>query len=281
MKSFLVFLFSFIICSSLLAQDITCSPVNRAAVLKKIGEIKSVSNKAFGKELVEIGKTFLGTPYVAQTLEVGNTESLVIDLQGMDCTTFVENVLAFSLLHHESGATFESFVKTLEKIRYRDGVLNGYSSRLHYFSDWIRENEKKGLIKDVTSLIGGKEVKKEINFMSEHRSLYPSLQADENYQRIKQFEESLDQQSLCILDREHIQENEHLIQSGDIIALTTSIKGLDITHTGIASRESDGRIHLLHASSSGQVEVSELPLADYLKKVKNNTGIIVARPTIN
>ena len=281
MKSSLVFLFSFIICSSSLAQDITCSPENRAAVLKKIGEIKSISNEAYGKELVEIGKTFLGTPYVAQTLEVGDTESLVINLQGLDCTTYVENILAFGLLKETSEPNFESFVKTLEKIRYRDGTMDGYGSRLHYFSDWIRENEKKGLVKDITSMIGGKEVKKVINFMSEHRSLYPSLHADENYERIKQFEESLDPQSLCILSQEHILENEHLIQSGDIIALTTSIKGLDITHTGIASRESDGRIHLLHASTAGQVEVSELPLTDYLKNVKNNTGIMVARPTGN
>jgi len=281
MKSILVFLFSFIICISSIAQNITCSPENRTAVLKKIGETKNISNETIGKELVEIGKTFLGTPYVAQTLEVGDTESLVIDLQGLDCTTFVENVLAFNLIQHESTASYESFVKTLEKIRYRDGLLDGYSSRLHYFSDWIRENEKKGLVKDITSEIGGKEVKKVINFMSEHRSLYPSLQANENYEGIKQFEKTLDQQSLCILGQENIQENEHLIQSGDIIALTTSIKGLDITHTGIASRESDGRIHLLHASSTGQVEVSALPLTDYLKKVKNNTGIIVARPTGN
>jgi hypothetical protein len=70
-----------------------------------------------------------------------------------------------------------------------------------------------------------------------------------------------------------------LIRSGDIIALTTSIKGLDITHTGIATREADGRIHLLHASTgSMEVEVSKLPLTDYLKDIKNNTGIMVARP---
>ncbi|MBT8264172.1 MAG: DUF1460 domain-containing protein [Muriicola sp.] len=263
------------------AQSIICSEKDQKAVISKINEVASIQPIDFGNNMVQIGKTFLGTPYVAQTLEVGTTESLVINLQGLDCTTYVENVLAFNILHATSGTSFESFVQTLEKIRYRDGALDGYGSRLHYFSDWIRENEKKGLVKDITSQIGGEEVKKVINFMSEHRSLYPSLQTDENYERIKEFEESLQQKSLCIIDRVTIQENEHLIQSGDIIALTTSIKGLDITHTGIATREADGRIHLLHASSTGEVEVSKLPLTEYLKKVKNNTGIIVARPTGN
>ena len=69
-----------------------------------------------------------------------------------------------------------------------------------------------------------------------------------------------------------------MIQTGDIIALTSAIKGLDITHTGFAIRKEDGRIHLLHASSKGKVEISELPLADYLQGIKHNTGIIVARP---
>jgi hypothetical protein len=80
------------------------------------------------------------------------------------------------------------------------------------------------------------------------------------------------------LPQDQIEANENLIKNGDIIALTTAIPGLDITHTGIAIREKDGRIHLLHASSSGMVEISELPLADYLKKIKKNTGIMVARP---
>jgi len=281
MKKYLFLIIVLIAGCRLGAQPIICSEKDQKAVISKINEVASLQPVDFGNNMVQIGKTFLGTPYVAQTLEVGTTESLVINLQGLDCTTYVENVLAFNLIQNVSGASYESFVKTLQKIRYRDGVLDGYGSRLHYFSDWVRENEKKGLVKDITSLIGGKEVKKVINFMSEHRTLYPSLQDDENYERVKQFEKSLRQQSLCILDQESIQENEHLIQSGDIIALTTSIKGLDITHTGIASRESDARIHLLHASSTGQVEVSKLPLIEYLKKVKNNTGIIVARPTGN
>ncbi|MEL6303382.1 MAG: N-acetylmuramoyl-L-alanine amidase-like domain-containing protein [Bacteroidota bacterium] len=234
-------------------------------------------NQHLGDSLALIGKTFLGTPYVEKTLEVGETEQLVINLSGLDCTTFVENVLAFGKLVKNESYTFEDFTQALRTIRYRDGVLNGYPSRLHYFTDWIRNNAQKGLVKDVTNELGGEVLSKPINFMGTHRNLYPFLSSDENHKAILEVEAGLAKEELCILQQNGIVEKEHLIQSGDIIALATSIKGLDVTHTGFAI-EKDGRIHLLHASSSGEVTITEEPLADYLKKVKNNTGIIVARP---
>ena len=114
--------------------------------------------------------------------------------------------------------------------------------------------------------------------MGTHRSLYPFLQDDANYERMLEIEREIAQETLCVLPQEQIEQQEHFINSGDIIALATSIKGLDVTHTGIAIRK-NGRIHLLHASSSGKVTITQEPLVDYLKKIKNNTGIIVARPT--
>jgi hypothetical protein len=115
--------------------------------------------------------------------------------------------------------------------------------------------------------------------MGTHRELYPFLIDDANYEKIISTEKNLNKEPFCYLPQDQIEANEHLIQTGDIIALATSIKGLDVTHTGIATREKDGRIHLLHASTgSMEVEVSKIPLADYLKGIKNNIGILVARP---
>ncbi|MEK6152708.1 N-acetylmuramoyl-L-alanine amidase-like domain-containing protein [Flavobacteriaceae bacterium 3-367] len=263
-----------------IAQQIVCSPADKNAFQAKIHEVNTLADQDdFGATLVAIGKTFLGTPYVAKTLEVGEKESLVVNLRGLDCTTFVENVLVFGLMLKDEKRDFDSFTKTLEKVRYKDARLDGYASRLHYFSEWIANNGAKGLLKDVTAEIGGTESNKDINFMSTHRELYPFLKDDEdNFKKIKASETELNDQVICILARDQVAVQEHLIKSGDIIALTTSIKGLDITHTGIATREKDGRIHLLHASSSGQVEVSRLPLSDYLQRIKKNTGIMVARP---
>lgn len=264
---------------NVIAQQITCSPANRKAVTQKIQEIKGLRQPDFGETIVTVGKTFLKTPYVAKTLEIGDTETLVINLQELDCTTFVENVLAFSTLLKQKKYDFDTFILTLEKIRYKDGAMDGYASRLHYFSEWIANNAKKGLVKDITSEIGGEEITKDIDFMSTHRDVYPFLADAINFNQIKASEDYLNQQPIWVLAQHKIAENEHLIQSGDIIALATAINGLDVTHTGIASREKDGRIHLLHASTgSMEVEVSTLPLADYLKKIKGNTGIMVARP---
>lgn len=275
-----VFLF-FILPTLGSAQTITCSPADKQAIENKILEIDGFLENDFGKTIVAVGKTFKGTPYVAKTLEIGDTETLVINLQGLDCTTYVENVLAFSLMLEKDKSGFDNFTETLENIRYKDGQLEGYASRLHYFSEWIANNEKKGLLKDITAEIGGKEITKNIDFMSTHRNLYPFLSDDENFKKIQASENYLNDQAICILPQNQIKANEHLIQTGDIIALTTSIAGLDITHTGIATREKDGRIHLLHASTgSMEVEVSELPLVDYLKKIKSNTGIMVARASI-
>ncbi len=276
----LSYLISFILSINLLvAQQLICSATDKEAFENKTIAIDGFLENDLGKTITAIGKTFKGTPYVAKTLEIGETESLVINLQGLDCTTFVENVLAFSWLLKDGKSDFETFINYLKTIRYKDGELDGYASRLHYFSEWIANNESKGILKDITAEIGGTPITKKINFMSTHRNLYPFLSDENNFEKIKDSEAFLNNQSICILPQDQIAANEHLIKTGDIIALTTSIKGLDITHTGFATREKDGKIHLLHASTSSmKVEVSELPLVAYLKKVKGNTGIMIARP---
>lgn len=263
------------------AQQITCSPEDKSLFEDKITNLKQTKASSLGDTIALVGQSFLGTPYVEKTLEVGDTETLVINFGGLDCTTFVENVMAFSLMLKDQQSTFDSFTGNLETVRYRNGSLNGYPSRLHYFTEWIRNNEKKGLVKDITAELGGVELEKSINFMGTHRELYPFLANDTNFEAMLAVEKELAKEKLCYLPKDQIESKEQEIKSGDIIALATSIKGLDVTHTGIAIHQPDGRLHLLHASSkNGEVEISELPLADYLKNIKSNIGIIVARPTL-
>lgn len=278
MKSILFILIIYFGILSAHAQQITCSPADKKAFENKTIEIDGLLENDFGKTMVAVGKTFKGIPYVAKTLEIGEKESLVINLQGLDCTTYIENVLAFSLLLRDGKTDFDSFAEQLKTIRYKDGKLNGYGSRLHYFTEWIRNNQHKGLLKDITNEVGGVEIKKDINFMGTHRDLYPFLKDKKNFEKILTTEKELAKKTLCYLPQDQIEANEHLIQTGDIIALATSIKGLDVTHTGIATREKDGRIHLLHASTgSMEVEVTKKPLSEYLKGIKKNIGILVAR----
>ena len=263
------------------AQQITCSPGDKLLFETKISDLEKTKASSLGDTIALVGKSFLGTPYMEKTLEVGDTETLVVNFGGLDCTTFVENVLAFGLMLQKQQNNFKNFTENLETVRYRNGRLNGYPSRLHYFTEWIRNNQKKGLIKDITAELGGTELEKPINFMGTHRNLYPFLASDENFGAILAVEREIAKEKLCYLPQDQVESKEHLIRSGDILALATSIKGLDVTHTGIAIHRPDGRLHLLHASSkNGEVEISELPLADYLKDIKSNIGIIVARPTL-
>ena len=263
------------------AQQITCSPEDKSLFETKINDLEQTNTMSLGDTIISVGQSFLGTPYVEKTLEVGDTETLVVNFGGLDCTTFVENVLAFSMMLQNQQKDFENFTENLETVRYRNGNLEGYPSRLHYFTEWIRNNEKKGLVEDITAELGGVELEKPINFMGTHRNLYPFLASDENFEAMVSVEKEIAKEKLCYLPQDEIESKEHLIKSGDILALATSIKGLDVTHTGIAIHQPDGRLHLLHASSkNGEVEISELPLADYLKNIKSNIGIIVARPTL-
>ncbi len=241
-------------------------------------QLGSGTDTAIGPAMVRVGKAFLGTPYVASTLEVGDTEQLVVNLRGLDCTTYVENVLAMSRLSREQKLDWDNYLDRLEQIRYRKGKLKGYPSRLHYFTEWIRDNEKKGLVRDITEDLNGVTHYKQIDFMGTHRELYPFLKSEANYKKIQAMERRISSRPLCVLPRDEVAEREHLMQDGDIVALATEIKGLDVTHTGLAIRLDSGRIHLLHASTVGEVVISDEPLSEYLKDIKNNIGIIVARP---
>jgi len=275
-----IIIFFALLCLGQLSAQITCSPEDSLLFHTKLQELKRLPHTSTNDDITQIGKTFLGTPYVEKTLEIGEKETLVVNLKGLDCTTFVENVLAFALLQKENKSDFNDFVKYLKTIRYRNGSLDGYSSRLHYFTDWIRNNNEKGIVKEITSELGGIEMEKPINFMGTHRDLYPFLADGANYEKILEVEAALAKEPLCILPQDAIEGVEDKLENGDIIALATSIKGLDVTHTGLAIRMPNGRIHLLHASISGEVTITKVPLVDYLKKIKSNIGIVVARPTL-
>ncbi len=260
------------------AQHISYTDEDLQVFRAKVQEIESIDQPKTGPGIIEIGKTFAGMPYVGQTLEIHKDEKLVINLREFDCTTYVENVLAFSLLLKKEADEFEAFGSILQNIRYRDGDLEGYSSRLHYFSDWLNNNEEKGLVRNISCELGGVKFEKKIDFMTTHRKLYPGLKDDQSFENVQITEQGLSRSELCYIPKDQIRSVEMKLEDGDIIALATSIEGLDVTHTGFAYRKANGRIYLLHASSSGQVEISKKPLTKYLEGIKNNIGILVARP---
>ena len=240
----------------------------------------NVKNNAVGDVITEIGKSFLGTEYVAGTLDVNtNSENLVIDFTGLDCVTFIENCLTFSRCLKQNKTSFEDYKKELEKIRYREGKIEGYGSRLHYFTDWIFNNQEKGIVKDITAEIGGVEYSKKINFMSKHPESYPQLSNKDNFENIKAAEDAINSRTYYFIPKEKISSVYSLLKNGDIIATTTTIPGLDVTHTGYVYKGDDGGTYFLHASlKSKKVIISAKQLQEYVMEDLKKTGIIVARP---
>ena len=232
--------------------------------------------RPIGDVIAEIGKQFLGKPYKSNTLDQQPDERLVTNLHSFDCVTFVENVLALSLCVKSNQLSFDAYRKELQAIRYRNGAINGYTSRLHYFSDWILDNQKKGIVEDITEKLGGKPYKKMINFMSSHRALYPKLAADSTFATLTTVEDSLNRRKTYFIPKSTIPKS--AIRNGDIIAITTSRKGLDISHVGIAVRVRDGSLHYMHAPNvKGVVKITEETLVEHLKKHSEQSGIMVLR----
>jgi hypothetical protein len=238
---------------------------------------KKTSAKFPDQLMLEIGRFFLGTPYVASTLETERAEHLVVNLREHDCVTFVENVVALVWHLKSREKSFETFQRLLQKIRYKQGRLRGYSSRLHYFSDWIHDNQKKGIVRDVTAEIGGRPLRKAMTFMTRNPDLYPPLKNAANLRRMKSVEKTIGTRSLYSIPKKALKRLEDRICDGDLIAITTNTEGLDVQHVGLAVRMKN-RIHLLHASSiEGKVVLSKKTLYRYLMQSRTRSGIMVAR----
>jgi hypothetical protein len=281
MKKYLLFIYMFLFILSVNAQPIyTHKDVEICTSKFKLAADNQLNLLPINQVVIAIGKSFLGTDYAASTLEKGEKESLVINLTGLDCYTFLESSLALARCIKEGKTSFEDYQKELINIRYRDGKLNGYPSRLHYFSDWVYDMNKRGIGNDITKELGGIPYIKNIDFMSAHIEAYKQLHVSPDFvEEISVIERKISVRNNFWIPQAEIEKNESKIQSGDIIGITTNIAGLDISHTGIAIRMDDGRIHLMHAPNIGfKVQITEKPLSIYIQGNKKQTGIIVLRP---
>ncbi len=252
-----------------------------ALSLSSFGQIEAdfkeiIAKNQDGKGLQNIALTFIETPYVSATLDVNSVEDLVVNFRELDCVTFVETCMALSKTLESDNVDFDNFCNNLQNIRYRDGVIDGYLSRLHYTSDWIFDNVKKNIIKDRTQEIGGIEFPLQLSYMSAHPDNYPRLK-NQPYlvDSILKIESEVNKRTYYYIPKGDIKSKESLINDGDIICFTTSIKGLDISHLGIAYRK-NGVLTFIHASyTAKRVIVNPESLVDYCAKIKSNNGIMV------
>ncbi len=232
-----------------------------------------------GEVIVRIGETFLGTPYVANVLEAPGPEHLVVNMRGLDCVTFYENSLVLARCLKKNKTTFEDYKRELELIRYRGGKMDGYTSRLHYTSDYFHDDERRGIFKLVAKELGGIPYVKTLNFMSTHPEHYRQIrESEEVLKKIKEFEQEISARKPYYIPKERVAEISDKLQDGDILGITTDVEGIDTSHTGICIRK-NGELHFMHAPLAGKsVQISEKVLSGYLAANKRQTGIMVARP---
>jgi len=239
-----------------------------------------------GRSIARVGQLAQGTPYRAHTLEeylaagaAPSTEPATCYLTVFDCVTLVESAQAVARTAAMPGAGWDDFVHQVERMRYRGGVRAGYASRLHYFSEWITDNARRGLVRDLGPSLGADEDRRPLRFMSTHRGAYPALADDATYASIVEMEKRLDAEPRHLVPTERIPSVSARIQTGDVLAFATGVDGLDASHTGLAWRDPAGVLRVLHAPlSGGAVTVSRGDLHAYVAGIRRSTGILIARP---
>ena len=232
-----------------------------------------------GEVIVNIGKTFLGTKYVGHVLEAQGPEHLIVNMRALDCVSFYENSLVIARCIKMSKLTFDEYKKQLQLIRYRGGIINGYASRLHYTSDYFYDDEKKGVWKLLAKEFGGIPYVKKLDFMSTHSEVYWQIRESETVKKqIEAMEKEISKRTIYYIPKDKVAGISDKIHDGDILGITTSIEGIDTSHTGICIWQ-DKELHFMHAPlAGGKVEISELVLSEYLAHNKKQTGILIARP---
>ena len=230
---------------------------------------------------LHFAKQMLGVPYVAGTLDGNEEEQLVVRTDALDCTTFVETVLAFCIADKRGERDYKGFKKALTDVRYRNGILNGYTSRLHYFSDWIRNNEQMGFVKECTSETACAQPKELwLDFMTTHVDSYlPMKKNPELVKEMATHEKNWQGKVVACIPKEmlNLSPEKLEIKNGDILAITTDVKGLDVVHVGFAFWKGE-KLHLLHASSVAKKVIEDsLSLYEYSKNKKAHTGVRAVR----
>ncbi len=253
----------------------------------RFAEERGLAEMELGDAIAAMAESFVGTRYVPGTLDLSDTEELVVNFRELDCVTLVETVLAITRFVREDGAEAladppaarAKYESKLSEIRYRSGVRSGYASRLHYFSDWLADNETRGLLRSVTAELDPSVDAESLNFMSAHPELYRQMADSSVLREIMAAEERLNSGAgRLYVPQDRIARVASQIRNGDVIAATSTVNGLDVAHTGFAFWR-DGALHLLHAPLVGKaVEISELPLAERIVSLSGQDGVMVARP---
>src|SRR3984957_5477215 len=264
-----------------------------AKVFKGASEFEELVQKALsenwralplGARTVAVGKALLGTPYVNYTLEIDDhTESPSVNLRGVDCWTYFEISLGFArMLEVKTGGYAPGdLLAMIELDRYRGGRCNGkFTSRLHFLEDWIYDNERRGLVTNLTRSLGGVPMRgrylnemskywRDSRYLRNNRELVPEM---------RQIENKITSRTIYHIPKREVPEIESKIQDGDVICISGNGPEGYTEHVGLAYRDRSGVLHFMHASKDARRVIIDVPLHSYLYRYSKFAGIMVVRP---
>ena len=219
--------------------------------------------------MARLAEFFLGSPYLAMSLDQSSREQLRLDLTQFDCMLFVEQLLAIV-----SADSFDGFAEQTRRLRYRNGEIS-YCTRQHYFHDWVGSAQRQGVLE--TSPVWPMQAMRNVslNFMSSHRDRYPALQSPALFDCIDGLEQGrrIDQHYLPLAALDDALPS---LQSGDIFAVATRVEGLDVSHTGVLVRDGS-RLDAIHAAP-GRGVMRSRSFTTYLRSVPDAIGAVIVRP---
>lgn len=245
-------------------------------------QLNSLSNgEDYGELIVNVGKLFIEKPYISGSLDVNESEKCIVNLNGFDCVTFYETAIAIANLKWQKNIISEDNIKLeIKKMRYQDGVVSGYESRLHYSSQWILDNIKRNNFIDISKELGGGEILVNVSFMSKNNDKYEKLKNNSKLtQIIKSKEDLVNGNTISVIHKDKIKSIENKLKSGDLVFFKTNIDGLDYVHTGIVTKEGS-KARLLHASINAKKVILDKTISEYIKNKKAMTGVTILRKKI-
>lgn len=280
MKKAYFLLFAFLVLCHQGMEAVNYQKKDSLRVVSLLKEASSLKSKP-KNWMLWFGKKFVGVPYVGGTLDKAKREKLIVNTSELDCTTYVELVTALTLCAERHETSFASFCNRLKHVRYIGGEVS-YEKRQHYFTVWIQDNAKEGIVEDIQTNPPFTAIQKiQVNWMTTHPNSYQMLKGNPTRLKgIKALENSINGKCYRYIPKESIANNtlfRKTIKDGDILVIITNKKGLDTTHIGLASWHSDG-LHLLNASSIHKKVIDEpMTLKTYMSKHPVQIGIRACR----
>ncbi len=254
--------------------------------LVTLAKVKNWKSLPIGERTAAVGQALVGTRYKSYTLEIDNhIEAASANFNGLDCWTFFEIALGFARMldEPEEQWTPARLLHYIELDRYRGGECTGdYLSRLHYLEDWLYDNDRRGLVDNLTRELGGISVPHAAREMSAGWRHYRYLRANRRLRRpLAEMEARVSSRPLYMIPKNRVARIESKLRDGDIIGIISRDRGglYSTSHVGLALRK-NGDLHFMHASAPnnyGRVVVDSR-LSTYLNRFRSDAGILVARP---